>query len=75
MIDAPIPGTLSGFLFTLTELTSAIIVIAVSSPLFLAFILPLALLYLVILRSLQNTENFGYGDTGYGDNRQILRHL
>ena len=49
MIDAPIPGTLSGFLFTFTELVSAIIVIAISSPLFLVFVLPLALIYWAIL--------------------------
>ena len=50
MLDSQIPGTFSAFLFTLTEVISAVIVIAVSSPIFLIFILPIVIIYLIILR-------------------------
>ena len=59
-----------GFLFTFTELSFALIVVASSLPIFLVFMIPLALLYLAIFRYVRT--DITIGRRNYGNNMQFL---
>ena len=50
VVDLPLPQSLSGFLYTSIEVISVLVVISVSSPVFIIFVLPLAVLYYFLLR-------------------------
>ncbi len=51
VVDLPLPRILSAFFFNMMEILSALILISISSPVFLVAVGPLAAVYILILRS------------------------
>lgn len=62
-VDQPLPNALSSFLFTLMEVTSVLIVISISTPIFMVIILPLVIVYVCLIRvyipSSRQLQRFG----------------
>ncbi|TRY79300.1 hypothetical protein TCAL_05131 [Tigriopus californicus] len=50
VVDQPLPNALSSFLFTFMEVTSVLIVISITTPIFMIIIVPLVLVYTFLIR-------------------------